>query len=121
MGKKRRTYRRDALGSVEHDMLSEISTGDFLVGMLLSGRSTRRMFAIARERAARRQAERRAVSRLKDRGFLEIDGDTLQLTAKGSAALERAIARLRSGISDKQQVWDGKWRVVAFDIPESAR
>lgn len=93
-----------------------------LVGMLLSARSTKHMFATARARAAHRQAKHRALDRMTKRGLISMDDrETLHLTKAGSAALERSIVRMRSDIRDVRTVWDGKWRLAAFDIPEIMR
>lgn len=60
----------------------------------------------------------KALQRLRTGGFIELIGDEefiLRLTDKGK---EKAIlAQLQS--SDEK--WDGKWRVVIFDIPEKRR
>ena len=63
---------------------------------------------------------RRARHHLKSRGLVEevsIKGKKfLKLTAKG----ELELLLKKAGIT-KTKVWDGKWRMVVFDIPESAK
>ena len=60
------------------------------------------------------------VFNLKKRGALKIiskDGQKfIQLTKKGE--LEVLLAKAKIGRDDK---WDGKWRVVIYDIPEDTR
>ncbi len=109
------------LGYLEQDTLSQLSSGDLLVGMLLSGRSTKAMFATARARAARRQATQRAIARLDARGFVERDQNILHLTPKGRKVLDYTLAAMQSGLDSKKKEWDGYWRLISFDIPERAR
>lgn len=60
----------------------------------------------------------KALQRLREGGFIEQISDeelTLRLTDKGK---EKAIlAQLQSPVGS----WDGKWRIVIFDIPEKRR
>ncbi len=119
--KSRKSYaRRDDLGAAEYDILSSISAGDLLVGMLFSARNTRRMYQIARERGKRRLNERRTLRRLFQKGFLVEDDGKLLVSEKGNRALATVIQRL-AGMSARNTRWDGKWRIVAFDIPETMR
>lgn len=63
---------------------------------------------------------RRTVHDLEKRGILEISrkhGDTfIRLTQKGELQALLKFARL-----DNVKAWDGKWRLIIFDIPEQAR
>ncbi|MCL5436043.1 MAG: CRISPR-associated endonuclease Cas2 [Patescibacteria group bacterium] len=62
----------------------------------------------------------RSVKQLKKRGFLEItkkqNKQFLKLTRKGQLSALFARAKIK-----KSQTWDGKWRLVMFDIPEAHR
>ncbi len=111
-----RPKRSRRLGSVERDILEELSGGDLLYGFLLSGRSTRAMYKLARERAAHRHRRKRAIERLRDIEFIEQRGERLTITAAGSNALGVAVRDTRQLL--KTQGWDHKWRIAAFDIPE---
>jgi len=58
-----------------------------------------------------------AIKRLREKGFIKQDkinmGEVvLKLTDQGRDAL---------GIEDKDELWDGKWRIVIWDIPEQKR
>lgn len=60
----------------------------------------------------------KAIARLKKKGFIEADktdtGQTiLKLTDEGKTMVLLT--------SDNEEDWDGKWRVVIFDIPEQKR
>lgn len=65
----------------------------------------------------RRQKE--IINRTRDRliksGLLERDGFKVRLTAKGEVALRRL--QIREFKQDQPKRWDGKWRVLIFDIP----
>lgn len=58
-----------------------------------------------------------AISRLKNQGLIEqvVDesGIILKLTEAGKLQINTK--------QDKEPAWDGKWRVVVFDIPEKQR
>lgn len=63
----------------------------------------------------------RAIKRLRERGLLEEEREhsgrtILKLTQKG-----REEALLRSDEDNAQYNWDGKWRIIIFDIPEDKR
>lgn len=58
----------------------------------------------------------RARQRYLDKGFLKVERGLLRLTPKGIAALSRL--RLEEyGVRVKRR-WDGRWRVLIFDVPE---
>lgn len=60
----------------------------------------------------------KALKRLKQGGFIELIADrelTLRLTDKGRK--KAILAELQSPLGE----WDGKWRIVIFDIPEKRR
>jgi len=114
-----RNHRRRRLGAIERDVLEELSAGDMLYGMLLSGRSTRRMFKLARERATHRYRRNLAIQRLQELDYIRAAGERLTLTGSGHSALGTAADATRQSITEA--AWDGKWRIVAFDIPEKYR
>lgn len=62
---------------------------------------------------------RRSIDRLYAQGFLKHERGALALTANGS----RALRRIQVKIFDHQRLrrWDGKWRVLIFDVPERKR
>jgi hypothetical protein len=70
-------------------------------------------------RPGRKQAIERARDRLVTKGLLRYEGRNLRLTKKGEAALKR-IELLDYAVR-KPRRWDGKWRVLIFDIPEYRR
>jgi len=67
----------------------------------------------------KRQTEsmRRSYERLLKSGYLKYEGKHLRLTKKGEQML--LSYELESERHGRQ--WDGKWRVLVFDIPEKKR
>ena len=61
-----------------------------------------------------------SIYQLKKKGLVEIikkgDGRFLRLTKKGE--LEVLLAKAKMPVEGK---WDGKWRLIIFDIPEDAK
>lgn len=57
----------------------------------------------------------RARKALLKSGMLSVEGNHLRLTKKGEAHLRVNEARMRLSTRKK---WDGRWRVLIFDIPE---
>lgn len=69
----------------------------------------------------KRQKEiiRASRERLVRKGLLYYDSNKLYLTSSGAAALRRL--ELADYKLQKPKRWDGKWRVLIFDIPEKRR
>lgn len=103
------------LGKIEREVLESITGGDLLVGFLCSSRSSRHMNKIAYERALTRYRTRKAIDSLVTKGFAAQDGEMLSITMEGRDALESAVQKNRTSLQRK--TWDGKWRIVAYDIP----
>jgi len=60
---------------------------------------------------------RQSLRRLEKHGFIERKNSKYALTAKGRNLLKN----IRQAKKEKAYVWDGKYRVVIFDIPEEKR
>ena len=67
----------------------------------------------------RKQAVKKSLTKLIERGYVVLKDGRAQLTPKG----ERFAALLGEGrlAPKKPRRWDGKWRVLIFDIPERRR
>lgn len=113
-GRRKRAHR---LGSIERQVLEDLSAGDLLYGFLLSAHSTRRMHRLARERAAYRQRRKRAIDRLIQEEFVVVRLGRLAISERGKGAIGLAIKKAH--VLAKRRVWDGKWRLVVFDIPNA--
>jgi phenylacetic acid degradation operon negative regulatory protein len=66
------------------------------------------------------QYYRNSISRLKKRGLIKVYSKQgvkfLELTKKGELKVLLDLADL-----EKPAVWDGRWRLIIFDIPEDAK
>ena len=74
------------------------------------------MYAVARERAQQRYRTKKSIDTLVLQGWVRRNGEILSITDSGKTMLDTTIESLRSSITST--TWDGKWRIVAFDIPE---
>ena len=105
------------LGSIEKDILNELSFGDLMYGFLLSARSTKLFYKLARERATYRHRRKMAIERLARQDFIQVSGLRLSITESGRNALGQAVSNTLALL--KKTTWDHKWRIVVFDIPET--
>lgn len=60
-----------------------------------------------------------ARTRLVKRGLLKYENGKVRLTAAGERALREQ--QLQESLRVGRRKWDGKWRVLSFDIPERRR
>ena len=66
------------------------------------------------------------VSRLAKNGFLRKDGNIYKLTPKGEKEAFFSLLEFykNSGVlknNSEHEKWDGKWRIIFFDVPEKKR
>ncbi len=60
-----------------------------------------------------------ALRRLVKSGFMRWEGDKYELTEKGKRFLQMQLIKYAS--EERPRHWDGKWRILIFDIPERRR
>ena len=113
---QKRNPRRRQLGSIEIDILRNLSLGDVMYGFLLSSGSSGRMMRLARERAMYRYRRKLAIERLVRNHLISRRGEKMVITDAGKNALGELVRVTRAQLGKER--WDRKWRVVAFDIPE---
>ncbi|MCX6714129.1 MAG: hypothetical protein NTV48_03440 [Candidatus Vogelbacteria bacterium] len=103
---------------------SEISSSEILLALLaLAGLATMAILAPnALQLLARRKKKKagewylnRRLKKLIDLGFVKKEGNSFSLTDKGERQL--AIIEERKFL-EKEKRWDGKWRIIIFDIKE---
>src|SRR3989338_3765198 len=66
----------------------------------------------------------KSVSRLKDKKLIGQKGDIYYLTTQGEkeAFLQKIKGEITSySLNHKNMKWDGKWRMIVFDVPEKKR
>ncbi len=61
----------------------------------------------------------RSRDRLIEKGFLEYKDKHVSITSKGKQRLQDL--EFKNAKIDKPRRWDGKWRILIFDIPEKMR
>lgn len=109
---------------IEHIVLGSIATAGVLSFAMLAPNAARLLKRVdlswARKRDPR-QRVRETAYRLKKKGLLawNAENDRLELTRKG----REAVSRIRMGLLEipKPRRWDGRWRIVIFDISEKRR
>ncbi len=114
---KQNGKRGRGLGPIEKDILEGLTLGDLLYSFLLSARSTRRFYKLARERATYRHRRKLAIQRLVENDFVRKQGEKLSITSGGRNALG-SVTRATLALL-KTKSWDKKWRIAIFDIPET--
>lgn len=55
------------------------------------------------------------------KGLLEVKNDKLRITQRGRMYLLKCLSLRERKELNKNKKWDGKWRVIIFDVPESRR
>lgn len=116
-----RMRKRDKIGRVQRAVLKTVSFSGVLSVALLTPNALQvlKQFGFA-PRARQTEVIRRARERLLARGLLKYARNGyLELTAKGEselACLERTNYQL-----PKPKRWDGKWRILIFDISEKRK
>lgn len=114
----RRRGRR--LGPEATGILQTIAKGFEFLDSLGNKRTLARSLFYATHRASSPYAPQffKTVSRLKQEGFIRIGESRITLTPKGESALTRVT---QATTPLHQPKWDGRWRVVIWDIPEKRR
>ncbi|KKW46494.1 hypothetical protein A3C21_00445 [Candidatus Kaiserbacteria bacterium RIFCSPHIGHO2_02_FULL_59_21] len=111
----KRRHKRRTFGPIEEDIVRNLTAGDLLMSFLMSARSTRAFHGEARKRARARYHYRRSAEGLERRGVVRRRGDAISLTEQG-----KEIARILSSQSGaRDSAWNGRWRIVMYDIPVS--
>lgn len=60
-----------------------------------------------------------SVTRLEKQGFVKRKGESFMLTTKGIK--KATYYKIRSMRIPRQKIWDKKWRLIMFDIPEKKK
>jgi len=105
------------------DLILKILEGVGNLGVALNAPNIVQVFDFAgRSRQFPRKQFRTALKRLEKRGYIHCQGDRtswdFRLTKEGREILRH---KRMDDISIRPQKWDGKWRLVIFDIPEKFR
>lgn len=124
--KKMRTEKRGAYLPMRNLILSTLAVGGVISVALIAPKTLTLLKKLDRGAANRKNLYRRitqAVTRLEHAGLIQTSGHrghrSAVLTEKGRAMIETIHAREYS--IPEPAFWDGKWRVVMFDIREKRR
>ena len=73
--------------------------------------------------ASQHQSAKRTIGRMIERGYIHKEGGRYRLSEEGSVRLHTLLGKAHAnGVrSTKPKKWDGKWRVVVFDVKETRR
>lgn len=112
--------RRTRKNTLQHAILGAVAVTGVLSVALLAPNALK-ILGLKNFTKWSRQKEgiNRARKRLVEHGLLKYDNHYLQLTPKGIGKL-RQLERHNFNYK-KPKKWDGKWRVLIFDIPESQK
>lgn len=124
--KKMRTEKRGAYLPMRNLILRTLAVGGVISVALIAPKTLTLLKKLDRGAANRKHLYRRitqAVTRLEHAGLIQTSGHrghrNAVLTKKGRAMIETIHAREYS--IPEPAFWDGKWRVVMFDIREKRR
>lgn len=113
-------------GKIEKIILTTIATVGLIGIAALAPNALALLKQLDSGKVRRKRPEyvvRTAIERLKNRGLItftqEKRGTFIRLTERGTIAL----AKIKEGgvVFNKPKKWDGKWRMVIFDLPEQRR
>ncbi len=118
MGIIEEKYRkRKSKNDIQKAVLTAVKVAGFLSLAIIAPNSLQylKSFGIT---PGKRQKEimARSRDRLVRDGLLKYDGKFIRLTEKGQSTIESL--ELKDWKIDKPKKWDGKWRMLIFDIPE---
>jgi len=109
---------------VQQALLGTVALSGLLLWSMAAPNTLQLLTKLGGKRVRRVYQLKSVASRLSDKGlvrFVERKGQKyIKLTQKGSQHMELELKRA-SLDAKKRKRWDGKWRMVVFDIPESRR
>ncbi len=105
------------LGEQEFNILREIVSelGILTISVLTSAGSTRQLYKTQSDLRWKRQNRKRVIKKLEKDGFLKVEKDNVIMTELGKKIFLQN--KMIKDNSLKKKKWDGKWRVVMFDLP----
>lgn len=114
-----RKKRRD----IQHAVLAAVAIPGFIALAAIAGNAIQLLDYLPSERYNLRFQAKSAAGRLVTKGYvvwIERDGKKyLRITAKGRQAL--AFEQAKVELVNQKKKWDGRWRMVVFDVPERRR
>lgn len=124
MGKLEETSRkRKRRRDIQHAVLATIAVTGFVAFAAVAGNAIQLLDHLPNEKYNLRYRAKTAAGRLVAKGYAtwtERDGKKyLRLTPAGRKVL--AFEQAKITLKNQKKKWDGRWRMVVFDIPERRR
>lgn len=121
MGKLEETSRkRKKKQDIQHAVLAAIAIATFVPLAVVAGNALQLLDYLPNNKYNLRYRAKSAAGRLVAKGYalwVGKDGKKfLRITPKGRRAL--AFEQAKVALKNHKKKWDGRWRMVAFDIPE---
>lgn len=121
MGKlEEKSKRKTRRGEIQSLILESVKLAGILsVGFIVPNviKSMRKLGILTNKR--QNEIVMSSASKLVKKGLLKFNGKYYELTKEGEKRLRKFW--LIGGKLEKPKRWDGKWRVIIFDIPEKKR
>ena len=103
--------------TVQNVLLATVATGGLLTLAAVAPNVISAMAKLGLKFGPRqKESIARAQKRLVQKGWLELSEGRLCITPQGESRLR--MLTVKDALSPRAQRWDGKWRVLMFDIPE---
>lgn len=116
---RKRKRKRD----IQHAVLATVAVPGVIAFAAIAGNAVQLLKYLPNDRYNLKYRMKSVAGRLVAKGYanwVERDGKKfLQITPKGHQAL--AFEQAKVTLKDQKKKWDGRWRMVAFDIPERRR
>ncbi len=124
MGKLEETYRkRRKKRDIQNAVLAMVAVTGFVAFAAVAGNALQLLEYVPNEKYNLRHQARSAAGRLVAKGYatwVEKDGKKyLRITPAGRKAL--AFEQAKTTLKNQKRKWDGRWRMVVFDVPERRR
>lgn len=106
--------------NIQHAVLATIAVTGFVAFAAVAGNALQLLRYLPKEKYNFYHRAKSAAGRLVAKGYanwVERDGKRfLRITSKGRRVL--AFEQAKAALGNQKKKWDGRWRMVAFDIPE---
>lgn len=116
---RKRKQKRD----IQHAVLAVVAVTGFVAFAAVAGNAIQLLDYLPNEKYNLRYRAKSAVGRLVAKGYamwIEKDGKKfLRITVKGRKAFTFEQAKV--ALKNQKKKWDGRWRMVVFDVPERRR
>ena len=115
-----KSRKRRTKGDVQKAILSVVKVAGFVSLAILAPNSLQYLekFGIAPGKGQKEVIKRSRDNLIED-GLLKYENGFIKLTEKGEVKLQ--LLKIHDWSLNKPKKWDGKWRMLIFDIPERKR